>query len=196
MNAKTSIAVWIIIAIVAVAGLGWWLLAMPAAPALAPEATTTAPVVTQTHPTPAKPVTKPTQAPMPAPATTTPADTGPANPNVPGDKALLGQDTSASFGNYLVASNGHTVYTFANDSSSLSTCTGTCATTWPPYTVSASSNLLAESMVGGTLGTIKRADGSTQLTYNGHPLYYYAGDTVLGGTKGEGIGGVWHVAKP
>lgn len=48
----------------------------------------------------------------------------------------------------------------------------------------------------GALATITRADGTTQVTYDGHPLYYYAADVQAGDTNGEGVGGVWHVAKP
>ena len=86
---------------------------------------------------------------------------------------------------------GFTLYWFVPDTSTTSKCTGSCATYWPPVKGPAT----AGSGVTGTLGTITRPDGSTQATYNGHPLYTYAGDTAPGQAKGNGLnlsGGVWH----
>lgn len=86
---------------------------------------------------------------------------------------------------------GMTLYWFAPDSSTKSVCNGSCATYWPPVKGPAT----AGSGVTGTLGTITRADGSTQATYNGHPLYTYAGDSAPGQDKGNGVnasGGLWY----
>src|SRR3984885_7044932 len=86
---------------------------------------------------------------------------------------------------------GFTVYSFAPDTPTKSNCNGSCATYWPPVKGPAT----AGAGVTGKLGTIKRSDGSTQATYNGHPLYTYVGDTAPGQAKGNGInlsGGVWH----
>jgi predicted lipoprotein with Yx(FWY)xxD motif len=86
---------------------------------------------------------------------------------------------------------GFTLYWFAPDTSTTSKCTGSCATYWPPVKGPAT----AGSGVTGTLGTITRPDGTTQATYDGHPLYTYAGDTAPGQAKGNGLnlsGGVWH----
>ena len=72
-----------------------------------------------------------------------------------------------------------------------SNCNGSCAQIWPPVKGPAT----AGTGVTGTLGTITRADGSTQATYNGHPLYTYTADTAPGQANGNGInasGGVWH----
>ena len=91
----------------------------------------------------------------------------------------------------LTNSAGFTVYWFAPDTSTTSKCTGSCATYWPPVKGPAT----AGSGVTGTLGTITRPDGTTQATYDGHPLYTYAGDTAPGQNKGNGInasGGLWH----
>jgi len=88
-------------------------------------------------------------------------------------------------------SQGFTVYWFAPDTSTTSKCTGSCATFWPPVKGPAS----AMSGVTGTLGTITRPDGTTQATYDGHPLYTYSGDTAAGQAKGNGLnvsGGLWH----
>jgi predicted lipoprotein with Yx(FWY)xxD motif len=86
---------------------------------------------------------------------------------------------------------GFTVYWFAPDTSTTSKCTGSCATYWPPVKGPAT----AMSGVTGTLGTITRPDGTTQATYDGHPLYTYAGDTAPGQAKGNGqnlSGGLWY----
>ena len=91
----------------------------------------------------------------------------------------------------LTNSAGFTVYWFAPDTSTTSKCTGSCATYWPPVKGPAT----AGSGVTGTLGTITRPDGTTQATYDGHPLYTYAADTAPGQNKGNGItssGGLWH----
>jgi predicted lipoprotein with Yx(FWY)xxD motif len=91
----------------------------------------------------------------------------------------------------LTNSKGLTLYWFGPDTSTTSNCTGQCATYWPPVT----GPVTAGPGVTGTLGTITRADGSVQATYDGHPLYTYVADTAPGMNKGNGLnlsGGVWH----
>ena len=86
---------------------------------------------------------------------------------------------------------GFTLYWFAPDTSTTSKCTGSCATYWPPVKGPAT----AGSDVTGTLGTITRSDGTTQATYDGHPLYTYAADSAPGQAKGNGLdasGGLWY----
>jgi predicted lipoprotein with Yx(FWY)xxD motif len=86
---------------------------------------------------------------------------------------------------------GFTLYWFVPDTSTTSNCNGTCAKYWPPVKGPAT----AGSGVTGTLGTITRSDGTTQATWNGHPLYTYVADTAPGQAKGNGLnvsGGVWH----
>jgi predicted lipoprotein with Yx(FWY)xxD motif len=94
-------------------------------------------------------------------------------------------------GTVLVDGNGMTLYLFESDTGSSSTCTGTCAETWPALTTSndASSGGKASASM---LGTTTRDDGSTQVTYNGHPLYLYSGDTAPGDANGQDIGDVWY----
>ena len=90
----------------------------------------------------------------------------------------------------LTNSKGFTLYSFAPDTSTKSNCNGTCAQFWPPVQGPATA-----SGVKGTFGTIKRSDGSTQATFDGHPLYTFAADTAPGQAKGNGLneqGGVWH----
>ena len=93
----------------------------------------------------------------------------------------------------LTNSAGFTLYWFAPDTSTASKCTGSCATYWPPVKGPAT----AGSGVTGTLSTITRSDGTTQVTYDGHPLYTYVGDTAPGQNKGNGqnlSGGKWYEA--
>jgi predicted lipoprotein with Yx(FWY)xxD motif len=88
-------------------------------------------------------------------------------------------------------SQGFTLYWFAPDTSTTSKCTGSCATYWPPVKGPAT----AMSGVTGKLGTITRSDGTTQATYDGHPLYTYAADSAPGQAKGNGLnasGGLWY----
>jgi len=100
---------------------------------------------------------------------------------------------TATIGGATVLTNaqGFTLYWFAPDTSTTSNCNGTCATFWPPVKGPAT----AGTGVTGKLATITRADGSTQATYNGHPLYTYKGDTAPGQDKGNNLnieGGLWH----
>ena len=91
----------------------------------------------------------------------------------------------------LTNSKGMTLYSFGPDTSTTSNCNGSCATYWPPVT----GPVTAGPGVTGTLGTITRADGTIQATYDGHPLYTYAGDTAPGQAKGNGLnvsGGLWY----
>jgi predicted lipoprotein with Yx(FWY)xxD motif len=91
----------------------------------------------------------------------------------------------------LTNAKGFTLYWFVPDTSTKSNCNAGCAGFWPPVKGPAT----AGSGVTGKLATIKRDDGSTQATYDGHPLYTYVADTAPGQAKGNGInqsGGVWH----
>jgi len=91
----------------------------------------------------------------------------------------------------LVNAQGRTLYSFAPDTSTKSVCNSSCAAYWPP----AHGPLTPGAGVTGHLGTIKRADGSTQETYNGHPLYTYVGDSGPGQANGNNLnlnGGLWH----
>jgi predicted lipoprotein with Yx(FWY)xxD motif len=100
---------------------------------------------------------------------------------------------TAQIGGATVVTNasGLTLYWFVPDTATTSKCTGSCATFWPPVKGPAT----AGAGVTGKLATITRADGSVQATYNGHPLYTYAGDHAPGQATGNGLnvnGGLWH----
>jgi predicted lipoprotein with Yx(FWY)xxD motif len=87
----------------------------------------------------------------------------------------------------LTNSKGFTLYSFAPDTATKSACNGACAASWPPEK--------APATVKSPYATIKRSDGSTQLTYRGHPLYTFTGDTAPGQANGNGVnafGGLWH----
>ncbi|HTR18945.1 MAG TPA: hypothetical protein VMH91_03165 [Candidatus Paceibacterota bacterium] len=111
------------------------------------------------------------------------------------DNLTLGVDSKASVGTYLIAYNGMTLYTYSGDSAGVSNCTGSCAVNWPPYTVPAGMHLNLQAGVTGAASTITRADGTTQVTYKGMPLYFFVGDTTSGAVTGDGEGG-FSVAKP
>jgi predicted lipoprotein with Yx(FWY)xxD motif len=90
----------------------------------------------------------------------------------------------------LTNSKGFTLYSFAPDTPTTSKCYGSCAAYWPPVIGSSA----AGSGLPGKTATIKRTDGTTQLTYNGHPLYTYIGDTAPGQASGNNLnlnGGLW-----
>ena len=87
----------------------------------------------------------------------------------------------------LTGPTGMTLYTHAGDSATSSTCTGACATAWPPLT--ATGQPMAGTGLTGKLGTLTRADGTTQVTYAGLPLYYWQGDKKAGDVTGDGVNG-------
>ncbi len=105
---------------------------------------------------------------------------------------------SGGLGTYLTDGSGRTVYLFASDTAGKSTCAGPCAAAWPPLTATGAPTA-AGSAKSSLLSTITRPDGSKQVAYAGHPLYYYAADGSAGDTKGQGIdnfGAKWWVLSP
>jgi predicted lipoprotein with Yx(FWY)xxD motif len=103
-----------------------------------------------------------------------------------------------SLGQILVDDNGMTIYLFEKDKGTASTCDGSCAKFWPPVTTNGAPKAGA-GVTAAKLGTTKRADGTTEVTYNGHPLYLYAGDKKSGDMTGQGLnafGALWYVLSP
>ena len=101
---------------------------------------------------------------------------------------------STKLGKVLVDGNGRTLYLFEADKGTMSKCDGACASAWPPLTTSGKPTAGA-GVAAAKLGTAKRADGTTGVTYDGHPLYTYAGDGAPGQTAGEGLsdyGAPWY----
>ena len=105
----------------------------------------------------------------------------------------LGQ--TAALGSFLVDSKGMTLYLFTKDTPNTSNCYGGCATYWPPLLTSGAP-VAGTGVTASMLGTTKRTDGTTQVTYNGWPLYYYASDKAAGDVTGENVQGVWFVITP
>src|ERR1051325_5101718 len=114
------------------------------------------------------------------------ADCGGAIPSSDGGPATL-KLTRSSNGQVLADAQGHSVYLFEKDEQGESYCDGACAAVWPPLETSTAPRAGA-GVQSAALGTIKRSDGDMQVTYHGHPLYYYAADaSTPGKTKGEDI---------
>jgi predicted lipoprotein with Yx(FWY)xxD motif len=105
---------------------------------------------------------------------------------------------TSSLGRILVDSKGITLYDFVKDKSATSSCYGACAALWPPLITKAKPHA-GQGVRASLLGTTKRKDGKLEVTYNGHPLYYFVTDRKPGQTTGQGVnqfGGPWWVLSP
>ena len=118
----------------------------------------------------------------------------PATPSAAGMAATVDLHNS-SLGSILVDAQGRTLYLFEADKNGKSACSGPCATAWPPLL----SNGAPQAAMGASaslIGTTARGDGGSQVTYAGHPLYYFVGDKAPGDLTGQGIdqfGAKWYV---
>jgi predicted lipoprotein with Yx(FWY)xxD motif len=162
-------------------------------------------------------ITEPTLLPTDAPVTDTAAATEPpvatepaatdaqaaaesptAGVPVTGAETISVSD-SADYGSFLVDAEGRSLYFFMSDTpdSGTSACTGDCATEWPPLLTEGDPSA-GEGVDMSLLGTITRDDGTTQVTYNGRPLYLFHEDMAAGDTNGQGVQdefGLWHLAS-
>jgi predicted lipoprotein with Yx(FWY)xxD motif len=115
-----------------------------------------------------------------------------------GGSATVDVASAGDLGSVLVDSQGRTIYLFGKDTGTTSTCTGACASAWPP--VRANGTPTAGSGANASMiGTTPRSDGKPQVTYNGHPLYLFSMDQNPGDTNGEGLtafGGSWFAVSP
>ena len=105
---------------------------------------------------------------------------------------------SSGLGSILVDSRGRSLYLWRADTGPKSTCSGACATAWPPL-LTTGAPTAGRGAKASLLGTTKRSDGAQQVTYNRHPLYLFAGDTASGQTTGQGsngFGAPWYVLSP
>jgi predicted lipoprotein with Yx(FWY)xxD motif len=146
-----------------------------------------------------------TAPPTTAPATATPAASTAESPasSAPASSAsssaaaagVVVNMATSSLGPVLTGPNGLTLYTRTGDTATTSSCTGQCATAWPPLTVGAGATATGGTGVTGTFATLTRADGTLQVTYNGLPLYGWQKDAKPGDVTGQGVGG-FSVAKP
>ena len=101
----------------------------------------------------------------------------------------------SDLGTILADGQGRTLYLFEADEGTASTCDGACASAWPPLTTT-DQPVAGAGVSASKLGTTKRGDGTTEVTYNGHPLYTFAGDSAPGQTTGQGsdaFGADWYV---
>ena len=104
----------------------------------------------------------------------------------------------SELGPVLVDRQGMTLYLFEKDRAGESACYGACASDWPPL-IASGDPAAGEGAEAGELGTVQRRDGSEQVTYAGHPLYYFAGDEAPGDTNGHGLDGYgaeWYALTP
>jgi predicted lipoprotein with Yx(FWY)xxD motif len=104
----------------------------------------------------------------------------------------------AKLGTYVVDSRGFSLYLFEKDKTTSSTCYGTCATVWKPLIVKGTPKA-GPGLKASLLSTTKRTGGAKQVTYGGHPLYYYDDDHKAGQTEGQGadsFGAEWYVVAP
>ena len=133
-----------------------------------------------------------------APSTSKPSTSAPAAQPSSGVGTIpvgttIFTDQMSKLGFVLALANGQVVYTYAHDpAGGTPTCTGSCASIWIPVT--GNPKVVLGETLPGTLGLVTRADGTKQVTYNGHPLYTFKG-AKFGSTAANGTGGVWYVVK-
>lgn len=122
-------------------------------------------------------------------------DTGGAADDEPDESAPATVAVEDSeFGEIVVDSEGRTLYVFLVDEGTESTCYDDCETNWPPLTVEGDPT--GDGVDASLLGTTEREDGSTQVTLDGHPLYYFAADETAEDVNGQGVSDVWYVVSP
>src|SRR3954454_2249255 len=120
------------------------------------------------------------------------------NSSRPADPNATVSVASTGLGSVLVDSKGRTLYLFEKDAGAMSSCAGACATLWPPLRVK-SMPTAGGGAKASLVSSSARPDGGTQVTYNGHPLYRYAGDMKPGDTKGQDLtayGASWYALGP
>jgi predicted lipoprotein with Yx(FWY)xxD motif len=123
---------------------------------------------------------------------------GSAAASAGGSGATVITTASSSAGTILTDGSGRAVYLWVKDTGGTSACTGACAGAWPPVTTAGTATA-SGSAKAGDLGTITRSDGSKQVTYDGHPLYYFSGDSGPGTASGQGsdgFGAKWWLVAP
>jgi predicted lipoprotein with Yx(FWY)xxD motif len=132
-------------------------------------------------------------------ATAAPAATATSAPAASASSGAAGPATvtltsNAQLGSFLADDRGMTLYLFTKDTPNTSNCYNSCAQLWPPLLTNGAP-VAGSGVDASLLGTTTRTDGSTQVTYNGWPLYYYAPDTKPGDVTGQNFGGVWFVVS-
>jgi predicted lipoprotein with Yx(FWY)xxD motif len=133
-----------------------------------------------------------------APSSTTTPSPAPASQTSTSGGETVGTASGGALGTILVDSHGDTLYVFDKDTGSTSTCSGACASSWPPLRADGKPTA-GSGVTASMLGTTPRSDGKPQVTYNGHPLYTFTADQSPGETNGQGVnafGAPWYVVAP
>jgi predicted lipoprotein with Yx(FWY)xxD motif len=137
-----------------------------------------------------------------APASAAPASAAPASAVAGGSGAAVAPAGPATvsaqlgaLGSYLTDGSGKSLYLYTPDTSTKSTCYGQCIAFWPAL-LTTGAPMAGTGATAGMLGTTPRTDGTTQVTYNGHPLYYFKGDKAAGDTSGQGKAETWYLVTP
>jgi predicted lipoprotein with Yx(FWY)xxD motif len=134
----------------------------------------------------------------PKPAVPTKSQASGAGKSSSPSGTTVSSTSNSKLGEIIVNSSGATLYDFHKDKGTKSSCYGSCAKIWPPLTT-VGTPVAAAGVEAALLGSSQRSDGSTQVTYDGHPLYTYVGDSKPGETNGNGLsefGGSWHALRP
>jgi predicted lipoprotein with Yx(FWY)xxD motif len=137
----------------------------------------------------------PSPAPAHAAVTAASGDTRLRSPPRPAGSVITAR--TSEYGRILVDRGDHTIYLFTRDRTAASTCYGACAAAWPPVLTAGAPG--GAGRLRGALGTTRRRDGARQVTYDGHPLYYYRGDVSPGQILCQNVdefGGTWLVVSP
>jgi predicted lipoprotein with Yx(FWY)xxD motif len=115
----------------------------------------------------------------------------------PNKQATVKAVTTANYGKVLATSSGLTLYHYTDETRGKVDCKGACAKLWPPLLVkSGAKPTVGAGLTASKLGTLKRPDGGTQVTYNGLGLYRYAPDKKAGDVKGQALFKAWYVIAP
>lgn len=123
---------------------------------------------------------------------------GGTKPDAAANASVTLKSHHGKLGTFLVGDKGLPAYLFEKDTSTTSTCNAACASAWPPVLTKGTPKA-AGGLKQSLVGTTKRTDGGTQVTYGGHPLYGYAGDQQSGVPTGQGLkqfGAPWYVVEP
>jgi predicted lipoprotein with Yx(FWY)xxD motif len=136
-----------------------------------------------------------------ATSTSRPASSGSTPSSSTSAVVTVSTGKADSLGTVLVGPDGHTLYELTTEHVGNIECTGSCTSTWLPLTLPTGESAKLAAGVPGTISTVRRPEGTTQVTYDGHPLYYYASDTAPGQANGQGmnspgIEGTWFVIAP
>ena len=126
--------------------------------------------------------------------TTTEADVDEPADEPAGEATVAVAETE--LGEVLVNAEGMTLYLFTPDSLETSACTDDCVGAWPPLMLAEGEPVAGDGVDQALLTLAPRTDGDDQVTYNGHRLYTYAGDSAPGDTTGQGVGDVWFAVTP